>query len=220
MAWQIPQDMTEQQLQRARSLLANSEAHAASGDLQRFLDGDEAGERLQSHWLNEVGSPKQGLSRRDKQQGFVLYALYALKCLHGPVSVLPASNCRFAVLIALLRQMVADSQQLCSMNPNSLPYMLHHAYALLAVAEHNEAEQQLSTTLTAARATNSLEPLRCGRCRTTAYCGRRCQVQHFREGHHQECNAIVQRRVQERLAGSSGRGSASGGGSANGGGSS
>lgn len=42
--------------------------------------------------------------------------------------------------------------------------------------------------------------LLCGRCRTTVYCSRRCQVQHFRQGHHQECNAIVKARVLERLA--------------------
>ena len=48
--------------------------------------------------------------------------------------------------------------------------------------------------------------LRCGRCRTTVYCSRRCQVQHFRQGHHQECNAVVAARVRERLAASKGGG--------------
>ena len=44
--------------------------------------------------------------------------------------------------------------------------------------------------------------VRCGRCGTTTYCGRRCQVQHFREGHQEECTAIVKARVAARLAAS------------------
>ena len=52
-------------------------------------------------------------------------------------------------------------------------------------------------------------PVRCGRCGTT-YCGRRCQVQHFREGHLKECTAIVKARVAARLAASPYGGSDSG----------
>ena len=41
---------------------------------------------------------------------------------------------------------------------------------------------------------------RCGRCRTTVYCGRRCQMEHWLGGHREECTRIVAERFNERVA--------------------
>lgn len=56
--------------------------------------------------------------------------------------------------VRLAQQMVADSQQLCSMRPHSVPSMLRHARALALVDGLEKAKGQLVAAMSAAQASN------------------------------------------------------------------
>ena len=72
-------------------------------------------------------------------------------------------------------------------------------------AEGQSAQQVSTQTATTAEhcclcGEAAPSPARCGRCRTTVYCGRRCQMEHWLGGHREECTRIVTERFNERVA--------------------
>ncbi|PRW60732.1 13e12 repeat-containing [Chlorella sorokiniana] len=82
MPWQLPQEVAER-VERARRLLADSEAHRGSADLQHFAESAALTEQLHRAWLLEDGTVRQRMTTAQKQQGLVLFLLWSLNHLQG-----------------------------------------------------------------------------------------------------------------------------------------
>ena len=98
----------------------------------------------------------------------------------------------------------AEGQPQQAAPPEAAPGVQPATHSLLPQPPHQQQQQQQQQgaavehcCLCGAAAPS---PARCGRCRTTVYCSRRCQMEHWLGGHREECTRIVTERFNERVA--------------------
>lgn len=94
-AWRM-QPFLREKVDRARRLLAESEQHRGSAELQAFEEEQELLEKVHATFLQADGSRREGVSRREKQEvggdSVVGWPRARAQRLHGMSSVYARSG--------------------------------------------------------------------------------------------------------------------------------